>query len=168
MAKPKKRRAKKRPNVSRAERIAATPETAAKLRPCPLKAMLYAHRLTPGEYEAALQIWEANDALVRQLKATASGFAERADKTIAGDRETGRDRLVAIYLDWSVEIVHRYHVTAEIVVGWIEDHEPAKRMTNDVQRGMLARVCDWWIEVAERASKARRAVRQDASRECRT
>lgn len=47
MVKAKKRRARKRNIVNRMERVEATPETLAKLRPCPLKAMLQHGAIDP-------------------------------------------------------------------------------------------------------------------------
>ena len=93
MAKAKKRRAKKRNTVKREDRCAATPETLAKLRPCPLQAMVRANTMTPQEYEAAIEIWDANDMLVKQLKAVASSI-ERVDRAHVQHGRRG-ERLLA-------------------------------------------------------------------------
>ena len=166
MAKAKKRKAKKRANLNRAERVAATPETLAKLRPCPLKAMLHqgnedpdnAAGMQPQQYEAALEIWDAHDALVRHIKAKGSDFNERCDKAHL-NASTRMDFLVSVYLDWSRTLMRRYILQASVVVGWIDDSEPAARMANDTQRRMLVKACDTWIDVIGEARKAERTQR---------
>lgn len=165
MAKAKKRKAKKRQAVSRAERVEATPETLAKLRPCPLKAMLHQgavdpHHpagMQPDQYEAALQIWDAHDALVRSQKAGSVDLNKIAN--VHGDVSDGKARLIALYLEWGRELPQRLYLTADIVVGWIDDHEPARRMTNDRQRRTLVRACDLWIKLVDEANRRWRAER---------
>ncbi len=158
MAKAKKRKAKKRGSVNRAERVQATPETLAKLRPCPLKAMLEAGTMEPQHYEAALEIWDAHDALVRHIKAKGSDFNERSDKAHL-NASTRMDQLVTVYLDWSREIMRRYILQASAVVGWIDDHDPSCRLVNNVQRGILVKACDTWIDVMGDMRKAARVDR---------
>lgn len=152
----------RRPNVSRVERVAATPETLAKLRPCPLKAML--HRgatdphdpagMQPDQYEAALQIWDANDALVKGLKAGAVDVDKIANAH--GGLSEGKARMVQVYLQWASELAGRFYLTSSIVLGWINDDAPNERMSNDVQRRMLTRACDHWIKVKQEHDKAAR------------
>lgn len=154
MAKAKKRRAKKRPNVNKAERVAATPETLAKLRACPLKDMVHRGDMQPDQYEAALAIWDAHDSLVKKSKAGTLDLEKvRGAHGEIGDR---KDQLIAVYFDWGGKLTQRFYLTADIVVGWIDDHEPSARMTNDVQRRMLVRACDLWIKVLGDFDKARR------------
>lgn len=151
-----KRAAKKRrQSVSRADRVQATPETLAKLRPCPLKAMVHDGTMTPAEYEAALEIWDANDLLVKELKASASS-TERRDRAHVQPGGRG-ERLLSIYREWSKTLPQRFYLMADTVVGWIEDHDPAQRMTNDMQRRMLVKACETWIDVARDHDRARRA-----------
>jgi hypothetical protein len=165
MAKAKKRRDKKRKAVSRTERVAATPETLAKLRPCPLKAMLHLGAtmpehpagMQPDQYEAALQIWDAHDALVKGLKAGAVDVDKIANAH--GGLSEGKARLVAIYLQWAGELPKRYYLTSGIVLGWINDDAPHERMTNDAQRRMLTRACDHWINVKQTHDRAARVER---------
>lgn len=165
MAKAKKRRAKKRQNVNRAERVEATPETLAKLRPCPLKAMLHVGAtdphsptgLQPEQYEAALQIWDAYDALVKGLKAGAVDVDKIANAH--GGLSDGKARLVAIYLDWSRELMRRFWLQASTVVGWVDDSDPAQRMVNDTQRRLLGKACDLWLDVKDTHARARSAER---------
>lgn len=145
MAKPKKRRAKKRQNVNRAERVEATPETLAKLRPCPLKAMLHVGTMQPDQYEAALQIWDAHEALSKGLKAGTVDVDKIANAH--GGMSDGKARLITIYLQWASELAGRFYLTSSIVLGWIEDGDPTKRMVNDNQRRMLCSACDHWIKV---------------------
>lgn len=150
MAKAKKRRAKRRQNVNRAERVAATPETLAKLRPCPLKAMLHQGALDPrhpagmqpDQYEAALQIWDAHDALVKGLKAGAVDVDKIANAH--GGISDRKAYLIGIYLDWAGQLPQKLYLTSAIVLGWINDDAPHERMTNDNQRRMLTVACDLW------------------------
>lgn len=168
MAKAKKRKAKKRANVNRAERVAATPETMAHLaerakanggHACPLLAMVYRGDMTPQQHEAALEIWDAYDALTRRLKARGSDYNERGDKahTNSSDR---MEFLISTYLKWSETLMRRYILQASVVVGWIDDSEADARMVNDVQRRMLVKACDTWIDVIGDARRARQADRR--------
>ena len=154
-SKKSKRQAKaRRQAVSRSERVEATPETLAKLRPCPLKAMLHEGTMEPDQYEAALTIWDAHDALVSRQKAGTLDM----QKVAHGHGEIGdrKDHLIAIYLAWGQELPRRFYLTSDIVVGWIDDHEESKRMTNDMQRRMLLKCCDLWIKVASDHERSRR------------
>lgn len=165
MSKAKKRRASKRGNVNRAERVQATPETLAKLRPCPLKVMLHQGAIDPqhpggmqpDQYEAALQIWDAHDALVKGLKAGTVDVNKIANAH--GGTSDGKARLIAIYLRWAAELPNRFYLTSSIVLGWIDDSIPDARMTNDRQRRMLARACDLWIQVKQEQGRESRHLR---------
>lgn len=159
MAKAKKRRAKTRNSVNRAERVEATPETLAKLRPCPLKAMLHQGAIDPHhpagmqpeQYEAALQIWDAHDALVKGLKAGAVDLDKIANAH--GGTSDGKARLISIYLKWAGELPRRFYLTSSIVLGWINDDAPHERLTNDMQRRVLARACDLWNDLKREEDK---------------
>lgn len=161
MAKARRRRAKQRSSVNRTERVQATPETLAKLRPCPLKAMLHRRAvdphdpagLQPEQYEAALQIWDAHDALVKGLKAGTVDLNKVANAH--GGTSDGKARLIAIYLQWADELPRRFYLTSSRVVGWIDDSTPHARMSNDSQRRVLTRACDFWIELMGNARKSR-------------
>lgn len=163
----KKRWSKKRPNVSRTERVEATPETLAKLRPCPLKAMLHRGALDPhdpagmqpDQYEAALQIWDAHDVLSKGLKAGTVDVDKIANAH--GGLSDGEARLVQVYLKWAGELAGRFYLTSGIVLGWINDDSPSERMTNDNQRRMLCRACDHWVKVKGDLAKADRAERKE-------
>lgn len=169
MAKAKKRRTKKRQAVNRTERVEATPETLAKLRPCPLKAMLHQGAtdpqhpagMQPDQYEAALQIWDAHDALVKGLKAGTVDVDKIANAH--GGLSEGKARLVAIYLKWAGALPQRFYLTSAIVVGWINDDAPHERMTNDNQRRMLVRACDHWISTKQEHDKMLRSVDRKAA-----
>lgn len=162
MAKAKRRRAKKREAVRRAERVAATPETLAKLRPCPLKAMLERGEMEHEQYEAALQIWDAHDTLVRHLKVSPKWMIERSDKSTSEDPVSLRDHLVMIYIVWSGDIAQRYHLVADHIVEWIDDSDPARRIVNEAQKLMLVKACDTWIAVSDTYHARRRAERRVA------
>lgn len=168
MAKAKRRKTKKRQSVNRAERVAATPETLAHLaerakanggHACPLLAMIHKGTLSPQQHEAALEIWDAYDALTKSLKARGSEYNERGDKahTNSSDR---MDFLITTYLKWSEVLMRRYILQASVVVGWVDDSDPSLRMINDAQRGMLVKACDTWIDVIGDARKARQAERR--------
>jgi hypothetical protein len=168
MAKAKKKRSgkKKRPPVNKAERVAATPETLAKLRPCPLKAMLERPELgfEPQHYEACMVIWDAHVAVSRKLKAKGGAFNERTDKAHTEDG-TRLDHLISVYLDWSRTLTRRMFLKPETVVDWIEDHDSGQRLANDAQRHALVKACDWWIDCMDDADRARRVERQGMHRE---
>lgn len=162
MAKAKRRKAaRKRKAVNREERHPATAETLAKLRPCPLKAMLErgAHDphdragMQPDQYEAALQIWDAHDALVKGLKAAAGDVGKIANAH--GGLSERKADLVAVYLDWARELPHRMPLTSAIVLGWIED-TPGRRLCTDHSRQMLTRACDLWMRIKGDHSRAGR------------
>lgn len=165
MAKTKRRRARKRGSVNRAERVQATPETIAKLRPCPLKAMLHQGAIDPhhpggmqpDQYEAALQIWDAHDALVKGLKAGTVDVNKIANAH--GGLSDGKARLIAVYLQWADELPRRFYLTSSIVMGWIDDSVPQARMVNDSQRRMLTRACDLWIALKQKCDRAARVER---------
>lgn len=168
MAKAKKRRAKKRQSVNKAERVAATPETVAHLaqrakanggHACPLLTMVYNGTMTPQQHEAALEIWDAYDALTRSLKASGSQYNERGDKahTNSSDR---MDFLITTYLEWSKVLMRRYILQASVVVAWVDDSDADCRMVNDVQRRMLLKACDTWCDVIGEARNARRVDRR--------
>lgn len=162
MAKAKKRRSRQRAAVNRAERVQATPETLAKLRPCPLKAMLHQGAIDPhhpggmqpDQYEAALQIWDAQDALVKGLKAGTVDVNKIAHAH--GGTSEGKARLIAIYLQWAGELPRRFYLTSSIVMGWINDDVPSERLVNDSQRRMLARACDLWNDLKSQHDRERR------------
>lgn len=164
MAKAKKRRAK-RVGVRRAERVEATPETLAKLRPCPLKAMLHQGAIDPhhpagmqpDQYEAALQIWDAHDALVKGLKAGTTDVDRIANAH--GGTSDGKARLIALYLQWAGELPRRFFLTSSIVLGWINDDAPHERMTNDRQRRMLTKACGLWIDLKRDQHRLDRQMR---------
>lgn len=168
MAKTKRRRASRRIGVRRAERVEATPETLAKLRPCPLKAMLHQGAIDPhhpggmqpDQYEAALQIWDAHDALVKGLKAGTVDVNKIANAH--GGLSDGKARLVAAYLQWAGELPSRFYLTSSIVLGWIDDSVPQARMVNDSQRRMLTRACEFWIAVKQKYDRAARVERMAA------
>lgn len=168
MAKTKRRRASRRIGVRRAERVEATPETLAKLRPCPLKAMLHQGAIDPhhpggmqpDQYEAALQIWDAHDALVKGLKAGTVDVNKIANAH--GGLSDGKARLVAAYLQWAGELPSRFYLTSSIVLGWIDDSVPQARMVNDSQRRMLTRACEFWIAVKQKYDRAARMERMAA------
>lgn len=164
----KQRRAAKREAVLRAERVGPTPETMAKLRPCPLRDML--HRgadpndpggMQPDQYEAALEIWDAHDCLVKRSKAGTLDMEKVA--RAHGDIGDRMDHAIAVYLRWGRELPHRFYLTSDIVMGWIDDHDPSKRLINDNQRRMLVRACDLWRKVQEDYEKERRGERERAS-----
>ena len=168
MAKAKRRRASRRIGVRRAERVEATPETLAKLRPCPLKAMLHQGAIDPhhpggmqpDQYEAALQIWDAHDALVKGLKAGTVDVNKIANAH--GGLSDGKARLIAAYLQWAGELPSRFYLTSSIVMGWIDDSVPQARMVNDSQRRMLTRACEFWIAVKQKYDRAARVERMAA------
>jgi len=93
--------------------------------------------LQPQQYEAALALWDAHDALVPHINAKGSDFNERSDKGYLNS-STRMDFLVSVYLEWSRVLMRRYILQPNVVVGRIDDSDPALRLTNDSQRDVLS------------------------------
>lgn len=155
MAKAKKRRTKKRQSVNRAERVAATPETLAKLRPCPLKLMLHAGRMEPEAYEAALQIKDAFDIVTRQV-----GYRPLDLGRIGvGHGECGAraSRMISIYIAWGNELIRRLRVRPHVIVEWIE----MERSLSLEAEPLLVEACELWIKTVDDVGRAQRIAAQN-------
>ena len=121
MAKAKKRKAKKRQAVSRAERVEATPETLAKLRPDPLERLLRKGPQDGGidhqQFEALWAIKEAANVVGRGLGYQAVDF-ERVGHG-RGDMSDGDSRLWDIYIAWSGMFCQSTYVLPRVVTDWV-------------------------------------------------
>lgn len=113
--------------------------------------------MQPDQYEAALQIWDAHDALVKGLKAGA-GDVNKIANAHGGTSDT-KARLISIYLQWAGALPKRFYLTSSIVLGWIDDSVPDARMTNDTQRRMLTRACDLWAQIKRDYAKESRELK---------
>ena len=162
MANARTRRSRRRRAVNRGDRVKATPETLAKLRPWTLRELLIAGPDDGGidadQFEAANQIVEAFRELTRHL-----GYKPvTIDRITPGstDMPPRAERLATIYLLWGNAFQHRWHCRPHVVVEWIED----QRVIDD--RGavpLLRRGLDLWDRVRsdyDRANRPQRATPQ--------
>ena len=115
--------------------------------------------MQPDQYEAALQIWDAHDALVG-LKAGMVDVNKIANAH--GGLSDEKARLIATYLQWAGELPRRFYLTFSIVMGWIDDSVPQARMINDSQGRMLTRACVLWIALKQKCDRAARVERMAA------
>lgn len=126
MAKPKRRRSKKRKPVDREERHAATPETLAKLRPWPMQDLLRKGPDDGGidsrQFEACLQIVEAFKVITHGL-----GFKPLDLARVGhGESDLGAHgcRLWNIYVAWGNAYQRRALVSPHVIVDMVEDGRP--------------------------------------------
>lgn len=157
MAKAKKRRAKKRKAVNRAERVAATPETLAKLKPWPMQDLL---RLGPenngissGQFEAALKIVEAFKIITHGIGFKPLDLARVGHGS--GELGAGACRLWNIYIEWGNAFQRRAQLAPHTIVEMVEDDRP-------IGAGavwLVALAADMWDRAAGDYDKEQRAER---------
>jgi hypothetical protein len=162
MAKAKKRKAKKRQNVNRAERVAATPETLAKLKPWPMQDLV---RLGPdngglssGQFEAALQIVEAYKVITRGLGFRPLDLTRVGHGT--GDMGPRSCRLWNIYVEWGNAYQQRALISPHVIVQMVEDDMP-------IGAGavwLVALASDMWDRAASEYDKRQRIERDRSPR----
>ena len=153
MAKAKRRRTKKRKPVNRGDRVEATPETIAKLRPCPLKAMLHIGTMQPDQYEAALQISAAFGFITRHV-----GYRPMDLGRIGighGEMGGSAERATAIYIAWGSETYRRLKVRPHVFVDLIDGLRPLGLSTGR----LLVKACRLWIRSSSDYDHAKRAER---------
>lgn len=143
MANARKRRVRKaRRTVDRTERVKPTPESFQHQRVWRMQTLLTRGPddggLSAEQFEAALQIVEAFDAITRGL-----GFKplnlERVGQSVV-EMSPREIRLATIYFAWAQNFQRRCMVRAHVVVEWISDD----RRIDDGAVPLLLRACDLW------------------------
>jgi hypothetical protein len=126
MAKAKKRRSKKRQAVRRVERVQATPETLAKLKPWPMQDLLRKGPedggLSSDQFEAALQIVEACKIITQGLGFRPLDLSRVGHGT--GEFGARACRLWNIYVDWGNAFQRRSLISPHTIVQMVEDDRP--------------------------------------------
>lgn len=139
MAKPKKRKAKKRQSVSREERDAGTPETIAKLQPDMLDLLLRrgpdAGGIDNQQFEALWAIRDAAHVVGREpgyqtVNLDSVGHGE-------GPMSDGDARRWDVYIEWSREFMRLSGLAPGIVRAWV-DRDRAIRPVEDLRHLALA------------------------------
>jgi hypothetical protein len=158
MAKAKRRRARKRKAVSRAERVEATPQTLAKLMPCNL-----AHWLRMGpenggitakqndDLKVIVEAWESMIAALDFGQATIGEVSGRGN----GEMSDSAARLWSIWLVWAKELQRRYLVRGYLIAEMVRDNRHISAGFVD----LLRRAADLWDKCAGDHDGAARAQR---------
>jgi hypothetical protein len=159
MAKAKKRRAKKRRPVNTTERVAATPETLAKLKPWPMQDLLRRGPENGGisnqQFEASLLIVEAFCVITRGLGFKPLDLARIGHGS--GELSSRQTRLWSIYVSWGNEFQRRFLLPPHVVVEWVEDSRPIY----PASVAMLAKAADLWDRMAGDHDKRRAVERHE-------
>jgi hypothetical protein len=150
MANRKARRAKKRRAARVVERVKATPETLAKLRPWPMQQLLQQGAADGGieadEFEAALQIVQAFKALTADLAVRSGNIeAERITGYLAGNVSDTDARRIALWFAWVERLP--FGSDAAKLVEQIEDHAPISSVA------ALRHACHLWDATARDHSR---------------
>lgn len=156
--KAKKRRSKKRKAVDRSERVAATPETIAKLKPWPMQDLLRKGPedggLSSDQFEAALQIVEAFKIITHNL-----GFKPvDLGRVGHGASEMGPRacRMWNVYVEWGNAFQRRALVAPHVIVAMVEDDRP-------IGAGavwLVAMAANMWDRACSDYDKRQRAERE--------
>lgn len=126
MAKAKKRKAKKRQAVSRAERVAATPETVAKLKRDYLQELLVrdpAKGIDEQEVEDLLEIEAAWSVIEAEIGGSAAWSLERSDGGGSHEMSDKAARLWAIWNAWATAFHRRTLVKGALIACWIRERD---------------------------------------------
>lgn len=160
MSTARKRKARKaRRVVDRDERIAATPETAAKLRPHPMELLLARGRDDGGidadQWQCAEQIIDAYAAVTPSL-GTASADLDRIGGNARNDTMGARaEHLSEIWFAWAQEMLGRWGLTRPVLI--VELIESQRHGTS-ASDALLGRALDLWAKVRHDLAPTRREV----------
>lgn len=127
MAKAKRRRQRRRKGVNRNDRVAATPETLAKLRPDYLQQLLAldpADGIDHQEVEALLAIETAWHAIERQFGQHRGWSLERGDGGGTHEMSDATARTWAAWNCWATEVQRRTTVPGSTIASAIEQRVP--------------------------------------------
>jgi hypothetical protein len=159
MANAKKRKARKqRRAVNRGDRVKATPETLAKLRPHPLEILLARGRHDDGidadQLQCAEEIVDAYGAIGRGLGIARSDietFGHYQPSTQFSPRD---ERLTVIWFAWAPELIRRLMLRPVVVVELIANVRP-----NEPQAAQrLGRALDLWAKTRQDLDRPTREV----------
>ncbi|HLG44751.1 MAG TPA: hypothetical protein VKY24_00805 [Reyranella sp.] len=158
MANARKRRARKaRRAVNRGDRVKATPETLAKLRPHPLEVLLARGREDGGidadQLQCAEEIVDAFAAITRGL-GIKGAMLERIGGAGHDELSPREERLSVIWFAWAAELPRRLLPRPVVVVELIAAVRPAK--SDDIRR--LGRALDLWAKVRQDSARPVREV----------
>jgi hypothetical protein len=148
MANARKRKARQaRRAVERTERVQATPETLAKLRPHPMEVLLAKGRDGSGidadQWQSACEITDAFDALTRQLGLTSANLQVMSRSPPSTAMSAREERLSVIWLAWSPELIRRRLSRPHVVYEWIIGRRPLGPRAV----WLLSRALDLWGKV---------------------
>jgi hypothetical protein len=157
MGKAKKRWDNKRKSVDRSERVAATPETLAKLKPWPMQDLLRKGPddggISSGQFEAALQIVEAFKVVTHALGFKPIDLAKVGHG--ASDLGSRGCRLWNIYIEWGNAFQRRALLAPHVIVEMVEDGRP-------IGAGavwLVAMAADMWDRACSNYDRAQKAER---------
>jgi hypothetical protein len=154
MANARKRKARRRA-VDRGDRVKATPETLAKLKPHPIELLLAKGRdagaIDPDQWQSADEISEAFGAITRQLGVTARFLDSIIGHARVGELSPHHEKLTVIWFAWSPELVRRLMIRPHVVVEWIAN----ERL---IEPHLFGRALDLWAKVRQDISQSKRPV----------
>lgn len=134
-------RRKPRHVVNPSERVAATPETAAKARGCIIRRLYEAKLIDGQEQDAALEICRAFTVIVGGLGYRPMDLSamDRSSGDMAGDATA----LWGKYLTWGRALIARRHIRPHVVVEWLEME---RMFVSDHEVGLLRSALRDWAE----------------------
>lgn len=163
MAKPKKRKAKKRRAADRTERHPATPETLAKLQPDQLDQLLRqgpdAGGLDNQQFEALWAIRDAAHIVGRGLGFQAVDIGNVGHGN--GEMSDSDSRRWDIYTAWGRDFAHMTGLSPSIVRDWV-DRDRVIRPVHDLRH--LALAAKLWSRKSSDYDKEREAERNTQNR----
>jgi hypothetical protein len=159
MANARKRKARKaRRAVNRGDRVKATPETLAKLRPHPLEVLLARGRDAGGidadQLQCAEEIVDACAAVTGQLGMSCLDWVRVTTYGKPGEMSPRQERLSVIWFAWAVELRRCLGLRPFAIVELIAAERPV--YGDGIQR--LGRALDLWAKVRQDTARAAREV----------
>lgn len=141
-----KARAQRRQRVNRNERVKPSALAEAKKRPWPMQVLLQrgpeAGGISAEQFEAGLEIVDAYEALTRSCGWHSASLDRVTGNAVADDLSPREVRLIAIYLQWVVELITRLRLPGAIIVDWITD----TRSLGTIGLPILIRALDLWTK----------------------
>ena len=159
MANARKRKARKaRRAVNRGDRVKATPETLAKLRPHPLEVLLARGRdgggIDADQLQCAEEIVDACQAITCQLGLSCHDWLRVTTYGRPGEMSARAERLSVIWFAWAVELQRCLGIRPFAVVELIAAERPI--YGDAIPR--LGRALDLWAKVRQDTARAAREV----------
>ena len=159
MANARKRKARKaRRAVNRGDRVKATPETLAKLKPHPLEILLARGRdgggIDADQLQCAEEIVDAAQAVTHGLSLSSAGLEAVGSAGRVDAMSPREERLSVIWFTWATELWHRMGLKPFGVVELIANIHPL-----DLCRvSRLQRALDLWAKVRHDLARPAREV----------